>query len=154
MISHAHLPSTLPCLRPCLPPAPPYGCCCCYSKSHPGNWLANFSFDYVHYSWKELKNEGSPRARWKNRENVLASANKIQANFLLFTERFHIQKMPDCILFIVASMSAWFDKLMSVSLPPYPIPHQCHQCSSVNRKCHNRPIRGYTGIQYTGTTLC
>ena len=169
MISRAHLPSTLPCLRPCLPPAPNlwmllllfqiawawfhFGYERCNDDDR-GHRLANFSFDQVHYSWKELKNQGSPRARWKNRENVLASANKIQANFLLFTERFHIQKMPDCILFIVASMSAWFDKLMSVSLPPYPIPHQCHQCSSVNRKCHNRPIRGYTGIQYTGTTLC
>ena len=42
---------------------------------------------------------------------------------------------------------------MSVSLPPYPIPHQCHQCSSVNRRFHNQPIKGYTGIQYTGTTF-
>ena len=50
-------------------------------------------------------------------------------------------------LFIVASMSAWFDNQMSVSLPPYPIPHQCHQCSSVNRRCHNRPRTRYTGIQ-------
>ena len=33
----------------------------------------------------------SPRARWKNRENVLASAIEIQANFLLFTKRFLIQ---------------------------------------------------------------
>ena len=38
MISHAHLPSTLPCLRPCLrgmPSSRPatYGCCCFYSKS-------------------------------------------------------------------------------------------------------------------------
>ena len=32
-------------------------------------------------------------------------------------------------------------------LPPYRILHQCHQCSSVNRRCNNRPIRGYTGIQ-------
>ena len=55
-------------------------------------------------------------------------------------------------LFIVASMSVCFDNHMS--LPPYRLPHQCHQCSSVNRKCHNQPIRGYTGIQYTGTTLC
>ena len=61
-----------------------------------GNWLANFSFDYVHYSWKELKNEGYPRACWKSRENVLASAIKIQANFLLFTKIFHVQEMLVC----------------------------------------------------------
>ena len=54
----------------------------------------------VHYSWKELKNQGLPaRARWKNREKVLASANEIQANLLLITERFHIQEMLDCIVF-------------------------------------------------------
>ena len=64
------------------------------------NWHASFSFQYVHYSWKELKNQGLPaRARWKNRENVLASANEIQANLLLITERFHIQEMLDCIVF-------------------------------------------------------
>ena len=31
--------------------------------------------EYVHYSWKELKNQGLPAgARWKNRKNVLASS--------------------------------------------------------------------------------
>ena len=50
------------------------------------------------------------------------------------------------IAVIIASMSAWFDnRCFSSSM--YPIPHQRHQCSSVNRKCHNRPIRGYTGIR-------
>ena len=38
--------------------------------------------------------------------------------------------------------------------PPYRIPHQRHQCSSVNRRSHNRPIRSCNGIQYTGTILC
>ena len=33
---------------------------------------------------KSIEKLRSPRARWKNRENVLASANEIQANFLLF----------------------------------------------------------------------
>ena len=56
--------------------------------------------EYVHYSWKELKNQGLPAgARWKNRKNVLASANEIQANLLLITKRFHIQEMLDCIVF-------------------------------------------------------
>ena len=54
----------------------------------------------IHYSWKELKNQGLPAgARWKNRKNVLASANEIQANLLLITKRFHIQEMLDCIVF-------------------------------------------------------
>ena len=56
--------------------------------------------EYVHYSWKELKNQGLPAgARWKNPKNVLASANEIQANLLLITKRFHIQEMLDCIVF-------------------------------------------------------
>ena len=56
--------------------------------------------EYVRYSWKELKNQGLPAgARWKNRKNVLASANEIQANLLLITKRFHIQEMLDCIVF-------------------------------------------------------
>ena len=38
-------------------------------------------------------------ARWKNRKNVLASANEIQANLLLITKRFHIQEMFNCIVF-------------------------------------------------------
>ena len=55
---------------------------------------------YVHYSWKELKNQDLPAAaRWKNRKNVLASANEIQANLLLVSKRFHIQEMLDCIVF-------------------------------------------------------
>ena len=54
----------------------------------------------VHYSWKELKNQGLPaRARWKNRKNILASANGIQANLLFITKRFHIEEMLDCIVF-------------------------------------------------------
>ena len=62
--------------------------------------LSNFSFEYIHYSWKELKNQGLPaRALWKNRENVMASANKIQANPLLITKRFHIREMLDCSCF-------------------------------------------------------
>ena len=49
---------------------------------------------------KGWKMKGLPeRTRWKNRENVLASANEIQANFLLFTKRFHKQEMLDCIVY-------------------------------------------------------
>ena len=56
--------------------------------------------EYVHYSWKELKNQGLPAgARWKNRKNFLASANEIQTNVLLILKRFHIKEMLDCIVF-------------------------------------------------------
>ena len=41
----------------------------------------------------------SPRACWKNRENFLASANEMQVTFLLFTKRFLIQEMLDCIVY-------------------------------------------------------
>ena len=39
------------------------------------------------------------RARWKNRKNVLAPANEILANLLLFKKRFHIQEMLNCIVY-------------------------------------------------------
>ena len=49
---------------------------------------------------KELENQGLlARARWKNRKNILASANEIQANLPLITKIFHIQEMLDCIVF-------------------------------------------------------
>ena len=64
-----------------------------------GNWHANFSFDYIHYWWKELKNQALPRACWKNCKNILALANEIQANFLLITKRFDIQEMLDCVVY-------------------------------------------------------
>ena len=63
-----------------------------------GNWHANFSFDYIHYWWKELKNQALPRACWKNCKNILALVNEIQANFLLITKRFDIQEMFDCVV--------------------------------------------------------
>ena len=64
------------------------------NDNDPGNLHlhANSSFDYV----QKLR---SPRARWKNRVNVLATENKIKANFLLITKRLHIQEMFDCIDF-------------------------------------------------------
>ena len=74
MMSHAHLPFTLPCLGPRLPPAPnlwlllllfQIGAWFYYAYERRkdddrGNWLVNFCFDYVYYSWKEYKNEGLP----------------------------------------------------------------------------------------------
>ena len=48
------------------------------------------------------------KARWKNPENVLASKEILQANFLLNAKRFHCWKCS-IALFMIASMSAWFD---------------------------------------------
>ena len=127
-----------------------YGYERCNDDDH-GNWHANVSFDYIHYLWKELKNQALPRACWKNCKNVLALANEIQANFLLITKRFDILEMLDCVVY--SSFNITHDSITDVPLPPYRIPHQCHQCSSVNR-CHNSLLRGYTEIQYTGTILC
>ena len=120
-----HLPSTLWCLRPWLPPIPPpppapatYGCCCCYTKSLELAFIMamrgatvmiveidspTFSlimFNIRGKSWK-LR---SPRARWKNHENILASVNKIQANFCSSCKDSTYRK---CFiaLYIVASMS-------------------------------------------------
>ena len=58
-----------------------------------------------------------------------------------------------CSIVFFIKLRCLRNSIPDVSLPPYRIPHQCHQCSSVSR-CHNRPLREYTGIQYTGTTLC
>ena len=52
-----------------------------------------------HYKLTEVKNTRPLAMRCKNGENVLASANEIQANFLLFTKRFLIQEMLDCIVY-------------------------------------------------------
>ena len=114
MISHAHLPFTLPCLRPCLPPVPNLWLLLLLFQIA---WVFGFimatrgatmmiveidspTFPLITFiirgkSWKIKVS----RARWKNRENVLASANGIQANFLLFTKRFHMREMLDCSVY-------------------------------------------------------
>ena len=168
MISHAHLPFTLPCLRPCLPPVPNLWLLLLLFQIA---WVFGFimatrgatmmiveidspTFPLITFiicgkSWKMKVS----RVRWKNRENVQASVSERHlSKFSALHEKIpHMYRKCSIALFVVASMSAWS---IQVSLPPYRIPHQCHQCSNVNSKCHNRPIRGYTGIQYTGTTLC
>ena len=102
--------------------SPTYGCCCCHSKSLELGFITaargatmmiveidSPTFPLLRLLFVErVQKWRSPRARWKNGENVLASANEIHANFLLF---FLIPKYGKCsiALFIVASMSAWFD---------------------------------------------
>ena len=88
--------------------SPTYGYCCCFFK---------LAWAWCHYGYERCNDDDrrnllcllfdvervekwrSPRARWKNRENVLASANEIQANLLLFTKRFLKQEMLGCIVY-------------------------------------------------------
>ena len=91
---------------------PSYGSCCQIAWAWIGFIMATRGATMV--SWKltrqlflwlrllfveRVEKWRSPRARWKNRENFLASANKMQATFLLFTKRFLIQEMLDCIVY-------------------------------------------------------
>ena len=50
-------------------------------------------------------------------------------------------------LFIIASMSKWFDDRWCLS--HFSSTSQALECQQ--KPCHNRPMRGYTWIQYTGT---
>ena len=97
MISHAHLPFTLSrVFVHAFLLSPTYGCCCCYSKSLEflvSLWLREAQ---RWWSWKltrqffrlflwlrslfveRVEKWRSPGARWKNCENLLASANHRQ----------------------------------------------------------------------------
>ena len=81
-----------------------YGCCCCYSKSLEHGFIVatrgatmmiveidSPTFPLITFTvrGKSWKMKGIP-------EGVLASAIKIQANFLLFTKIFHVQEMLVC----------------------------------------------------------
>ena len=115
MMSHAHLPFTLPCLRPCLPPAPnlwlllllfqiAWSLVSLWLRQAQRWWwkLTRQLFLWLRLlSVERVENWRSPRARSKNRENVLASANENQANFLLFTKTFVIPQ-ADHPLFVEA----------------------------------------------------
>ena len=119
MISHAHLPSTFPCLRPCLPPAPNlwlllllfhwfhYGYNRWNDADH-GNWLANFSFDYVHYSWKKWKNEGLPEPVGRIAKTSWPRQTRFKQ---IICSSWKDSTYRKCLIafFIVASMFAWFD---------------------------------------------
>ena len=132
MISHAHFPFTLPCRRPCLPPVPTqpmavvlllllfqiawawfhYG----YERRNDddrGNWLGNFSFDYVYYSWEEWKNEGLPEPVERIAKTSWPRTRFKQILILIQANALHL-KTPHTgnarlQLFIVASMYAWFN---------------------------------------------
>ena len=88
-----------------------------------------------------MKNEGSPRARWKNRKNLLASTNKIQANFLLFTKRSsHTGNARlHCLYSSFRCLSDSITRCLFLSLH-IPFLINVTMCSSVNRRCHNPPI--------------
>ena len=113
MMSHAHLPFTLPCLGPCLPPAPnlwllllllqiAWSLVLLWLREAQRWWSRKLTRQLL--LWLRLlfvervQKWRSPRTYWKNRENVPASANEIQAIFLLFTKRFLIPQADHPLL--------------------------------------------------------
>ena len=131
MISHAHLPFTLPCLRPCLPPVPNlwlllllfqiawtwfhYG----YERRNNaydgrGNWLANFSFDYtfiIREKSRKMKVSQSLLEESGKRPHGPGLGERDSSKFsaLLWSRKDSSCRKCSVALFIVASMSAWFD---------------------------------------------
>ena len=98
MMSHAHRPFTLPCLGPRLPPAPnlwlllllfqiAWSLVWLWLREAQRWWSRKLTRQLL--LWLRLlfvervQKWRSPRTYWKNRENVLASANEIHAIFLL-----------------------------------------------------------------------
>ena len=113
MMSHAHLPFTLPCLGPCLPPAPnlwlllllfqiAWSLVLLWLREAQRWWSRKLTRQLL--LWLRLlfvervQKWRSPRTYWKNRENVPASANEIQAIFLLFKKRFLIPQADHPLL--------------------------------------------------------
>ena len=146
--------------------SPSYGCCCCYSKSlelgfimatrgatmmiaeidSPTFPLITF---IIHGKSRKMKVFQSPLEELRKRPGP---GKRDSSKFSALQEK--IPHTENARLHCLQQRRCLHDSITDVSLPPYRIPHQCYQCSSVNRRCHNRPIRGYTGIQYTGRTLC
>ena len=144
MISHAHLPFTLSrVFVHAFLLSPTYGCCCCYSKSLEflvSLWLREAQ---RWWSWKLTRqlflwfrslfeNEGLPEPVGRIAKTSWPRRTRFKQIFCSSRKDSTYRKCS-IALFIVASESEWSDNQMFVSLPPYPIPHQCHQCSSVNR---------------------
>ena len=123
--------------------SPTYGCCCCYSKSLEflvSLWLREAQ---RWWSWKLTRqlflwfrslfeNEGLPEPVGRIAKTSWPRRTRFKQIFCSSRKDSTYRKCS-IALFIVASESEWSDNQMFVSLPPYPIPHQCHQCSSVNR---------------------
>ena len=88
-----------------------------------------------------VENHPLPNAPWKNRKNVLTLIEILLANFC------SSRRKSSNALFIIASMSKWFDDRWCLS--HFSSTSQALECQQ--KPCHNRPMRGYTWIQYTGT---
>ena len=78
-----------------------------------GNWLGNFSSDYVYYSWEEWKNEGLPEPVERIAKTSWPRTRFKQILILIQANALHL-KTPHTgnarlQLFIVASMYAWFN---------------------------------------------
>ena len=113
MMSHAHLPFTLPCLGSRLPPAPnlwllllpfqiTWSLVSLWLREAQRWWSRKLTRQL--FLWLRLllvervEKWRSSRTHWKYRENVLASTNEIQANFLLLTKRFLIPQADHPLL--------------------------------------------------------
>ena len=127
MISHAHLPSTWPCLRPCLPPAS-------------NLWLLLLFFQIT---WAAVGFIMATSTRGATM--MIVEIDSLTFPLIPFIIRGNNRKIKvsqspleesrkrpglgeqDSIKF-----SAVHEKIphTDVCLPPYRIPHQCHQCSS------------------------
>ena len=86
-----------------------------------------------------VENRALPNAPLKNRKNVLALIEILLANFC------SSRRKSSNALSIIASMSKWFDNRWFLS--HFSSTSQALECQQ--KRCHNRPMRGYTWIQYT-----
>ena len=100
---------------------------------------------YVYYSWKEFKSQDLPEPIGRIAQTSWPRRTRFKQIFFSYHEK--IPHRGNARLHCCQQLRCPRYSITDVSLPPYRILHQCHQCSSVNRRCNNRPIRGYTGIQ-------
>ena len=73
-----------------------------------GNWHANFSFDYIHYLWKELKIKLSPEPVGRIAKTSWPWRTRFKQIFWSSQKDLTYRKCL-IVLFIVAFMSTWFD---------------------------------------------
>ena len=92
-----------------------------------------------------------PKPVWRIVKTSLASTRFFKQIFCS-SQRNSTGRKCSMALFIILSKSAWLDYICLASA----ILHSSSTSLVIEcwRRCHNGPIRGYTGIQYTRTTLC
>ena len=95
---------------------------------------------YVYYSWKEFKSQDLPEPIGRIAQTSWPRRTRFKQIFFSYHEK--IPHRGNARLHCCQQLRCPRYSITDVSLPPYRILHQCHQCSSVNRRCNNRPIRG------------